>query len=133
MNGYLVDSNIFLDIFTEDPNWYSWSSSALSDCADKGVLYINPIVYAEISSGFLNKNELNQLITDFKWLPLNADTCWLAAKCFLEYRKRGGNKRSPLPDFYIGAQSSVEKLVLVTRDVKRYKTYFNDLEIIGPD
>jgi predicted nucleic acid-binding protein len=106
----------------------------LARCAESGMLVINPIIYAEISAGFDRIEELDQVLpTDsFRRDPLPWEAAFLAGKCFLAYRRRGGSRRSPLPDFYIGAHAAVKGLVLLTRDPRRYRTYFPHLSILAP-
>lgn len=130
----LVDSNVLLDIFTEDPVWYQWSSNILMELFDKQSLAINPIIYSEISVGFHNIEDLEKAlpIDGFECLPLNKEISFLAGKCFLRYKKNGGQKGSTLPDFFIGAHASILKIPLLTRDVNRYKTYFPNLKLIFP-
>ena len=125
---------MILDVVTEDPRWVEWSSSRLARCAESGMLVINPIIYAEISAGFDRIEELDQVLpTDsFRRDPLPWEAAFLAGKCFLAYRRRGGSRRSPLPDFYIGAHAAVKGLVLLTRDPRRYRTYFPHLSILAP-
>lgn len=130
----LVDSNVLLDIFTEDREWYGWSSSTLAQLAEHTLLYINPIIYSEVSIGFDRIEDLeNALPIDYiqrEALPYEA--AFLAGKCFLKYRRAGGNKRSPLPDFYIGAHAAVKGWGLLSRDKGRYQTYFPGLKLITP-
>jgi len=130
----LVDSNVLLDILTEDPTWWTWSASALARWAESTVLAINPIIYAEVSIRFERIEELEQAVppTAFRRLPLPWEAAFLAGKCFLKYRKRGGGKRAPLPDFYIGAHAAVAGMTLLTRDARRYRTYFPTLRLIAP-
>jgi predicted nucleic acid-binding protein len=134
MSGVLVDSNVLLDVLTEDPKWLAWSSDALERCADESGLVINPIVYAEVSIGFDRIEDLESALPQgvFVRSPLPWDAAFLAGKCFRAYRRRGGEKRSPLPDFYIGAHAAVSRLSLLTRDPARYRTYFPKLELIAP-
>lgn len=131
----LVDSNVILDIVTNDPNWFNWSATKLAEYSERDVLVINPIIYAEVSIGFEEVEELNAVLpTDFfERAALPYEAAFLAGKCFLEYRRRGGNRRSPLPDFYIGAHAAVAGMALLTRDCDRYQTYFPDLQIITPE
>ena len=105
MTDVLVDSNVLLDVLTEDPTWFDWSASALEEHAESAVLMINPIIYAEVSVRFARIEELDVALPAdlFKREPLPWDAAFLAGKCFLRYRKAGGAKRSPLPDFYVGA------------------------------
>ena len=134
MTDILVDSNVILDIFTEDEQWFPWSASQLSELANRSALVINPIIYAEVSIGFNQVEELQTALPKdyFCYAPLPYQAAFLAGKCFLNYRRRGGNKRSPLPDFYIGAHAAVEKMTLLTRDKARYETYFPNLNLIAP-
>jgi predicted nucleic acid-binding protein len=131
----LVDSNVILDIVTEDQRWFEWSSAALSRTAEKQVLAINPIIYAEVSIGFERIEEVEAILpTDyFRRLPLPWEAAFLAGKCFQQYRRKGGQRRSPLPDFYIGAHAAVAGMALLTRDKARYRTYFPRLNIMGPE
>ncbi len=126
MTHILVDSNVVLDILTEDPQWFTWSAQMLADYADQGDLVINPIIYAEISMGFNQPEEF------FRRDPLPYAAAFLAGQSFLQYRRRGGERRSPLPDFYIGAHAAVADMPLLTRDVNRYKTYFPSVKLIVP-
>lgn len=123
-----------LDVLTEDPEWSAWSGQALAECAERSALAINPLVYAEVSIRFERIEELEDALPDqdFLRLPLPSEAAFLAGKCFLRYRRRSGGRRSPLPDFYIGAHAAVAGLVLLTRDATRYRTYFPGLEIIAP-
>lgn len=134
METTLVDSNVLLDVLTEDPRWFEWSSSALSDAADAGELAINPIIYAEISVRFSRIEDLESALppSSFRRLPLPWEAGFLAGKCFVRYRRRGGPSRSPLPDFYIGAHAAVAGLTLLTRDSSRYRAYFPKLKVTAP-
>ncbi len=133
-NGVLVDSNVLLDILEEDPVWYNWSSRQLLQAADTSTVIINPIIYAEISIGFQQIEELDQALKPdmFERRPVPWEAAFLAGKCFLRYRKLGGTRRSPLPDFFIGAHAAVDGLTLLTRDAKRYRTYFPNLNLVAP-
>jgi predicted nucleic acid-binding protein len=128
----LVDANVLLDILTEDDRWFEWSETALVSAAARGDLAINPIIYAEIAVGFATIEELDQALAEFQRLSLPYDAGFLAARCFLRYRRAGGARRSPLPDFYIGAHAAVSGLELLTRDAARYRTYFPRLTVIAP-
>lgn len=130
----LVDSSVLLDILTDDPSWLSWSADALARAADEGRLVINPIVYAEISTGFDRIEDLDDAVpaADFEREQLPYQAGFVAGKAFLAYRKRGGERRSPLPDFYIGAHAAVSGYRLLTRDAARYRTYFSSVELIAP-
>ncbi|MDA8165929.1 MAG: type II toxin-antitoxin system VapC family toxin [Desulfobacteraceae bacterium] len=137
MNGgrVLVDSNVLLDILTEDSRWFAWSSGQLGRLADSCALVINPIVYAEVSIGFERIEDLEEALPDeyFVRSQIPWEALFLAGKCFLQYRRSGGRKQSPLPDFFIGAHAAVEGMPLLTRDGKRYRTYFPRLQLIMPE
>ena len=130
----LVDSSVMLDILTADPRWTQWSSAALASARDDGDLVINPIVYAEVSAGFDKIEDLDEAVpaSDFEREQLPYEAGFLASKAFLAYRRRGGDRRSPLPDFYIGAHAAVRGYRLLTRDAARYRTYFPSVEVIAP-
>ena len=130
----LVDSNVLLDVLTDDPRWFAWSADALAAHADREVLAINPIIYAEVSVGFVRIEDLDAALPapTFHRMALPYDAAFLAGKCFQTYRKRGGARSSPLPDFYIGAHASVSGMKLLTRDAARYRTYFPKLGLIAP-
>jgi len=123
-----------LDVLTEDPEWSLWSGQALTECAERSALAINPLIYAEVSIRFERIEDLEEALPeqDFVRLPLPWEAAFLAGKCFLRYRRRSGGRRSPLPDFYIGAHAAVAGLVLLTRDATRYRGYFPGLEIVAP-
>ncbi|HLH65193.1 MAG TPA: type II toxin-antitoxin system VapC family toxin [Solirubrobacteraceae bacterium] len=133
MAGTLVDSNVLLDIFTDDPRWGEWSEAQLADALDRGPTLINPIIYAEISISFARLEELEQaLAPELEREGLPWEAAFLAGRCFLEYRRRGGARRSPLPDFYIGAHAALTGRALLTRDPNRYRSLFPRLELISP-
>lgn len=134
MAGVLLDSNVILDVVNEDARWFEWSAGQLERLAESHVLIINPIVYSEVSIGFDRIEDLNRALpADFiRREPLPWEAGFLAGKCFLKYRKSGGARRSPLPDFYIGAHAAVAGHTLLTRDAGRYKTYFPKLALIAP-
>lgn len=130
----MVDSCVYLDIFTQDRTWYQWSSGAIEDAVGSDVVVLNPVIYAEISIRFSRIEELEaQLPGDvFQFWEVPKEAAFLAGKCHLKYRQRGGQKWSPLPDFFIGAHATVEDLKLVTRDPRRFKEYFPKLKLICP-
>ncbi len=134
MSGVLVDSNILLDVFSDDPEWANWSEKQLAVYGSTNHLYINPIIYSEISIGFARIEELEQTLQEggFIQLAIPKEALFLAGKVFLQYRKQQGTKRSPLPDFYIGAHATVDNLTLLTRDPGRYRSYFPRLVLVGP-
>ncbi len=134
MSAVLVDSNVLLDIMTEDPQWFSWSAGALARAAETMRLVINPIIYAEVSIRYSRIEDLNDALpqTFVEREPLPYEAAFLAGKAFLIYRKHSGVRRSPLPDFFIGAHASVARYSLLTRDAGRYRTYFPKLPLIAP-
>ncbi|MHB8348242.1 MAG: type II toxin-antitoxin system VapC family toxin [Acidiferrobacterales bacterium] len=134
MADILVDSNVILDVVTEDPKWYEWSAGQLEKLAESHTLVINPIIYSEVSIGFDRIEDLDQALPPdfFRRDPLSWDAGFLAGKCFIKYRRAGGKRRSPLPDFYIGAHAAISGIALLTRDTKRYRTYFPKLALISP-
>lgn len=129
-----MDSNVLLDVLTEDPEWGQWSAGALAEAAESRVLVINPLIYAEVSVGFDRIEEAEEALPADRLLrePLPWEAGFLAGKCFLTYRRRGGRRRSPLPDFYIGAHAAVAGHELLTRDAARYRSYFPRLSIRSP-
>jgi predicted nucleic acid-binding protein len=134
MSRVLVDANVLLDVLTDDPIWYAWSAANLDACALQGELCINPLIYAEVSVGFERIEALDEALPPeaFTRLPLPWEAGFLAGKAFMAYRKARGSRTSPMPDFYIGAHAAIEGLTLLTRDAKRYRTYFPTLELICP-
>ena len=133
--GTLVDSNVLLDILTEDPIWEEWSADALADAAEAGPLYINPIVYSEVSIRFTTIEALDEALppADYRREPLPWPAAFLAGKAFVDYRRNKGTKSTTLPDFFIGAHAAIAGLSLLTRDVGRYRTYFPTVALITPE
>ena len=134
MRGILVDSNIILDVFLDDPKWAEWSESKLAKLSLITKLFINSVVYSEVSIGFQRIEELEFALNQsgFQMLEIPKEALFLAGKAYLTYRKNKGRKRSPLPDFYIGAQAAIQKMDLLTRDPSRYRTYFPTVQLISP-
>ena len=132
--GVLVDSNILIDILSKDRNWAEWSEGALAECSELVRAYINPIIYAEVSVGFSSIEEADRAIPSSLYqredLPWEAG--FLAAKAFSAYRRKGGQRTSLLPGFYIGAHAAIGNLTLLTRDAARFHSYFPRLEILAP-
>jgi hypothetical protein len=129
----LVDSCVILDVVTGDPTWCAWSAELVAQVRDEGVLVINPVIYAEVSVGFDAIEALDEMLgDDFERHPLPWAAAFLAGKAFKRYRANGGQKRSPLPDFYIGAHAAVAGHRLLTRDAARYRTYFPRVGVIAP-
>jgi predicted nucleic acid-binding protein len=128
----LVDANVLLDVITQDKVWSSWSEAALRKAAEHSTLAINPIIFAEVSLKFSRIEDADAALVDFAREPLVYEAGFLAGKAFLAYRKRGGSRRSPMPDFYVGAHAVVGRMELLTRDAARYRTYFPGLRVIAP-
>jgi len=134
MSGILFDTNVLLDIATEDANWFGWSERQFRAAVAQGPILINPIIYAELAPAFATQPDLDGWLDPvvFQRLPLPYAAGWLAAQTFVKYRHAGGTRSSPLPDFYIGAHAETEGLTLATRDATRYRTYFPGVSLITP-
>ncbi|MGO8865114.1 MAG: type II toxin-antitoxin system VapC family toxin [Alphaproteobacteria bacterium] len=135
MTAILVDSNVLLDLMTEDPRWFSWSAAAVERVADRFRLVINPVIYAEVSLRYSRIEDLDAALPKamFEREAIPYAAAFLAGKSYLAYRQRGGTKRSPLPDFFIGAHAAIAGYRLLTRDAARYRSYFPRLPLIAPD
>ena len=131
--GVLVDSNVLLDVATNDADWGNWSARALAEVAEHTTLVINPIIYAEVSIGYTTIEGLDAVLPAalYQREPLPWEAGFLAGKSFLLYRRRGGSRTAPLPDFYIGAHAAIGGLALLTRDAARYRSYFPKVEILA--
>ena len=134
MSNVLVDSNVILDVLLDDTHWADWSESTLERYSHTAALYINAVVYSEISMAFKRIEDLELAVHrgGFQMLQIPKEALFLAGKAFLKYRRHKGAKRSPLPDFYIGAHAAVFDLELMTRDVGRYRSYFPTVKLITP-
>ncbi|QJY45923.1 type II toxin-antitoxin system VapC family toxin [Pseudonocardia broussonetiae] len=130
----LVDSNVLLDLFTRDAQWADWSGRHLAEAFDRGPVVVNQIVHAEVSLRFTTIEELDAaLSTRFVRGNLPWAASFLAARCFADYRRRGGTRTSTLPDFFVGAHAAVLGMRLLSRDTARYRTYFPTVELISPE
>lgn len=131
----MLDTNVLLDIYTADERWLAWSTARFRDASAAGPVPINPIIYAELAGGFDSRADLDHWLrpAQFKRQPLPYEAGFRASRAFLEYRRAGGSRISPLPDFYIGAHAETAGYTLVTRDVARYRTYFPKLKLITPE
>jgi predicted nucleic acid-binding protein len=131
----LVDSNIILDLIQEDPDWFEWSAQKLEHHAERDILVINPIIYAEVAPYFAGIEELEEALppSDYLREPLPWEAAYLAGRAFLNYKRRGGTRTSPLPDFYIGAHAAVMNMTVLTRDPRRFRNYYPNLKLICPD
>ncbi|MBN2568660.1 MAG: PIN domain-containing protein [Deltaproteobacteria bacterium] len=134
MKGVLVDSNIILDVFLNDLKWGDWSESKLEEYSHQSSLHINSIIYSEISIGFKLIEDLESAISKagFHMLEIPKEALFLAEKAHVKHKRRSGLKRTPIPDFFIGAQAAVMNLDLLTRDVSRYQSYFPTIKLISP-
>ena len=134
MSPVLIDSNVLLDILNRDARWAAWSRAALIGVMERSTAVINALIYSEVSMGFASIEELEdglpRVLYRREELPYAAG--FLAGRAYLEYRRRGGLRRSPLPDFYIGAHAAVAGYELLTRDAARYRTYFPTVQLIAP-
>ena len=130
----LLDTNVLLDIATRDAQWAMWSLSAIEQAATEGPLFVNAVIYAELSVRYASLNAVDALIESvgagFADVPKRA--AFLAAKAFAQYRTAGGAKTGVLPDFLIGAHATTLDIPLLTRDARRYRTYFPNLRLIAP-
>lgn len=128
-----MDSSVLLDLFTDDPRWAQWSAEHLTTAFDAGPVVINPLIFAELSVGFDRLEDLEEALPgriereDLPW-----EAAFLAGRCFLQYRRRGGTRRSPLPDFYIAAHAATTGRALLTRDRPRHLDLLPMLEVISP-
>lgn len=131
----LVDTNVFVDLWTRDATWGAWSEETLTRAAETGPLAVNPVIYAELCLGFEDEPQLQKALVDVgvRRLPLPYGAAWPAARAFVAFRKRGGRRSAPLPDFFIGAHALVEGLTLLTRDARRYRSYFPEIRLIAPN
>ncbi len=134
MRSTLVDSNVLLDLFDDGSEWQGWSEAMIAACRNRGPIVINPIILAEVATGFGSFEDVMAHLPE-EWIghePLPWQASYLAARAFLIYRNAGGERRSPLPDFYIGAHAAVSGHTLLTRDARRYRHYFPKLRVVAP-
>jgi hypothetical protein len=135
MSAVLVDSNVILDIFSLDRVWFAWSDASVERAMEAGRLVVNPVIYAEISIKFSRLEALEAALPNDVWereaIPF--DAAFLAGKAYLDYKRRGGSRRSPLPDFFVGAHAAVAGYTLLTRDATRYRNYFPTVKLIAPE
>lgn len=130
----LVDSNVLLDVFTRTPGWWEWSLAQLEEAALEGPLLINGVIYAETSIRFQGIGDFDAALQELgvSMSPIPRVALFLAGKAFARYRNAGGHRTGVLPDLFIGAHAQVEKLPLLTRDVRRYRSYFPTVELVTP-
>jgi hypothetical protein len=133
MTSTIVDSSVLLDVLTEDPTWISWSAHALADAAETSRLVINVVIFTEVSMRFSRLEDLNDALPPvIEREEVPDEAAFLAGKVHGAYRKRGGVKLSPLPDFFIGAHAAVAGYRLLTRDPIRVRTNFPQVKLITP-
>jgi len=130
----LVDPNVLIDVLEDDPQWAAWSIAQLRAQSKIHQLTINPIIYAELSLAFSSAEALDQTVFDLDLIVLEIPrfALFLSGKAFVRYRKQGGIKANVLSDFFIGAHAAVSGLALLTRDTKRYSSYFSGVKLIAP-
>ena len=131
----IVDSNVLLDVFTRTPIWWEWSLAQLEDAAMRGPLIVNDVIFAETSIRFPSIEAFEAAFEDagVTFAPIPRMALFLAGKAFVRYRNSGGVRAGVLPDFFIGAHAEVERLPLLTRDVRRYRNYFPTVTLIAPE
>lgn len=131
----LVDTNVLLDVVTDDPTWADWSIEQLEAAALRGPLLINDVVYAELAVRYERIERLEAFLAEagIEIAAMPRSALFLAGKVFQKYRKAGGQRTGVLPDFFIGAHAAVDRLDLLTRDTGRYRTYFPTVMLITPD
>ena len=134
MTSVLVDTNVLIDVITGDRIWGPWSRAALDEAHDSAIVVINPIIYGEVSAGFAAIEAVDVALPKalYRREPVPYAAAFLASRAFVDYRRRGGTRPSPLADFYIGAHAAVAGYRLLTRDPARYRTSFPRLELITP-
>jgi predicted nucleic acid-binding protein len=131
----LVNSNVLLDVFIQTPGWWEWSLARLEDAARQGPLLINDVIFAETSIRFPVIEDFEAALSQagITVAPIPRMALFLAGKASVQYRNAGGARSSVLPDFFIGAHAAVEQLPLLTRDTRRYRTYFPTVTLIAPN
>ncbi len=129
----LVDSSVLLDVLAPSP-WREWSEEHLALAAESGELAINQVIYAEVAVGFADRGHLERTLQGVGLMRIGLPwaAAWLVARAFLEYRRRGGSRATPLPDFFIGAHAEAAKIQLLTRDAARVRTYFPEVAVLAP-
>ena len=131
----LVDTNVILDVVQNDPAWAQWSQAQLDAASLRSALLINPIIYAELSIAYRRIEDLEGMLSKggLRVEQIPREALFLAGKAFMRYREQGGAKGGVLPDFFIGAHAAVAGIPLLTRDARRYRSYFPKLELLSPD
>ena len=134
IGGILVDTNVLIDVLKRDPRFFAWSDHHLEHTIQQGAAAVNPLILAELAGLFESPDDLTVAVphTSYRYLDLPCEAAFLAGHAYRDYRRRGGTKTAPLPDFLIGARAQVAGMTLLTRDVRRYRTYFPDVPLISP-
>lgn len=134
MKDTLVDSSVLIDILTNDVKWFARSSFALEEAMNSSAIVINPIIFAEVSASYKNFEELDRRlpIELYRRDDLPFEAAFLAARAFIKYRRKGGSRTTPMPDFLIGAHAEVHNFCILTRDPRRFRRYFPSVELITP-
>ena len=132
--GTLVDSNVLLDVLTEDDKWLGWSAAHLEAAVESGPVVINQVIYGEVAHRFTTLEELDATLSPLRFVRGNLPwpAAFAAAASYRAYRRRGGRRAAILPDFFVGAHAAVLGLRLLTRDAARYRTYFPTVDLIAP-
>jgi predicted nucleic acid-binding protein len=130
----LVDTNVIVDVWQDDPEWADWSITELRAQSQVHELALNPIIYAELSLNYRSYEALEEKVDDLEltFLDLPRPALFLAGKAFVKYRRRGGARTNVLPDFFVGAHAAVLGCGILTRDPSRYRSYFPTVELIAP-
>ncbi|WP_284178505.1 type II toxin-antitoxin system VapC family toxin [Rhabdaerophilum sp. SD176] len=130
----LIDTNVLLDIATNDPNWAGWSIEHLDAAAMRGPVVINAVIYSEFSVGYDRIEDIERLLkdVDIGWAEIPREALFLAGKAFQQYRRQSGSRAGVLPDFFIGAHAAVSGIGLLTRDPQRYRSSFPKVSLISP-
>jgi predicted nucleic acid-binding protein len=130
-----ADTNVLIDVATNNPGWAEWSRRALSAAHTRGPLLINVVVYAEFAVSFSSARECDDELVpfDLTMAEIPREAAFRASQAFRDYRRGGGARTAALPDFFIGAHASVLKLPLLTRDARRYRAYFPEISVLAPE
>ncbi|HTV70747.1 MAG TPA: type II toxin-antitoxin system VapC family toxin [Rhizobiaceae bacterium] len=130
----IVDTNVLLDLVTDDERWFEWSLNAIETAAAEGPLLLNAVIYAELSARYEQLSEVDDFVAkaNVQFADIPREAAFAAAKAFGEYRGGGGSKTGVLSDFFIGAHAAVLDVPILTRDMGRYRTYFPHVRLIAP-
>ncbi len=134
MKETIIDSNVLIDILLRDENWFDRSSEAVVTAMNDSAVVINPIIFAEVSLSFKKIEDLDQVLPAdlYRRDEIPYEAAFLAGRAFVKYRRQGGSRTTPMPDFYIGAHAEVSNFRVLTRDPRRFRRYFPSVELIAP-